>query len=694
MEEKAKPKPKEPRAVEEIFGDLRQLTQSDGALHEISAIVYRDCVVTIDVQEGRVVDDPEYRWSTSKLNKNELMLLLGLMVQSESERIYTVRVPDNDFSERADQLLREFHDRLVADCGRPFDPEGSSFADGTDTFGPMAREAIYYGADSFYLHQFYGFCRNRYREDFTWLLQNEGLSIRPMIEIARFIVNRVSGQITAVGHMRKEGHEFSHGDLTDSLIISKSDIRKEFGQRADAFIARFSTPAVGANTGFVSPFAINAVHIAPIIDFGEYLYVPNQYRVLESLYESPSYWMMGDESYTDTAAGHRGDFLEKTAAHIFRTVFGPENVYENVTIGKSKRTTDGEVDVLVAYGEFVLVVQAKSKRVTMNARAGDTEALRQDFDGAIQAPYRQALKCAELIRDGAECITKDGKVLSFPSLPRLFPVVVLSDPFPGSTFLSRALLERGKDIAPVIWDIAVLDCVARLLPTPIEMIFYLKSRSDVFDNVISDSEYNYLGCHIGAKLVLPPDVDVMMLDRDFAAVVDDYMISRDVGVEPERPAGILERLEIPVVSELLAELKNADPRVAAVVIDLYDFSKAALEDLSTQILSVREEVSGGKAIKALSVPTPSGGITYAVTRDRSAKARAASEAIGSKHKYDTKSDRWYVIVDCVGTRNPVDWLSSLVWPWEENEEAAEASRQVAEMFGSRREAVTPGRRRT
>ena len=137
------------------------------------------------------------------------------------------------------------------------------------------------------------------------------------------------------------------------------------------------------------------------------------------------------------------------------------------------------------------------------------------------------------------------------------------------------MLERGDNIAPVIWDLGMLDCVARLLPTPIEMIYYLKCRSEVFDKVVSDSEYNFLGYHIRAKLALPDDVDWMMLDRDFATVVDDYMIAADVGIDVERPLGILERLQIPIVSNLLAELKNADPRIASVVIDLYDFSSAA-----------------------------------------------------------------------------------------------------------------------
>ena len=270
-------------------------------------------------------------------------------------------------------------------------------------------------------------------------------------------------------------------------------------------------------------------------------------------------------------------------------------------------------------------------------------------------------------------------------------MVILSDPFPASTILSGAMLDRGDRIAPVIWDIGVLDCVARLLPTAIEMLFYLKSRSEAFDKVLSDSEYNFLGYHLRAKLALPPDVDGMLLERDFATVVDDYMIAADVGVEAARPLGILERLKIPVVSELLAELKTADPRIASIVIDLYDFSSAALEDLSAMILNMREEVaSTGKAIKAFSLPTATGGLTYAVTRQRNSDAAHAAQRIGSKHKYDTKSNRWYVILDSIETDKPIDGLLPLVWPWKEDEGEASNSKQVAHIFHSHQQGVTIG----
>ena len=639
----------EPRSVAEIFEDLRALAQSDGALHEISSLIYRDHFITVDPRDGRVIDDPEHRWSTSKLNNNEVLLLLGLMVQCPTERTYAVQSRREGFAACADALFREFHDRVLADIPSPFTRNARIFDDGGEAIGPFAREAIYYGADGFYIHQFLNFSRQRYREDGEWLLQNVDISIRSMLDIAEFILDRINTQMAVVAHAREHGHHGSNGDLTNRLLIAKEDVRKQFGAKAEAFFVKFVTPITATNEGFTDPFTRNAVALAPIIELGDYLYVPIQYRLCESIYESPFFWMMADNEYADAHAKHRGLFLEKTAADILRSVFGAQYVYENVDIMRNAGDRAGEIDVVVAYGEFVIVVQAKSKRVTLKARAGETDALKTDFKGAIQDPYRQALECIELIKAGARCIATDGEELELHTFPRFFPMVVLSDSFPASTMLSRVMLERRDAIAPVIWDIGVLDCIARLLPTPIDILVYLKCRSDVFDNIVSDSEYNYLGYHIQSKLALPPENDMLMLERDFATLVDDFMIAADLGIEADRPVGILERVEIPVVSELLTELKSVDPRVASVVVDLYNFSSAALKDISTTILNVREEIAAtGKAIKAFSIQTESGGLTYAVTLRWDSKSAEAARVIGAKHKYDTKSDRWYVILDCIG----------------------------------------------
>ena len=192
-----------------------------------------------------------------------------------------------------------------------------------------------------------------------------------MLEIAKFILDRINAQMTAVGHLRENGQDFSKGELTASLLIAKEDVRKKFGGKSDAFFGKFVTPITEANEKFNDPFSVNGVALAPIIEMGDYLYVPVQYRLCESIYESPFFWMMGDGAYANVHAQHRGEFVEHTAADILCSVFGSENVHKNVVVARNARERGGEIDVLVAYGEFVIVVQAKSKRVTLKCPSGD-----------------------------------------------------------------------------------------------------------------------------------------------------------------------------------------------------------------------------------------------------------------------------------------------------------------------------------
>lgn len=279
----------ERRTEQEVFKDLRTLAQSSGALHAISEIIYRDWVQTVDVEQGVVTDDPDQRWSTSKLNTNELLLLLALLVQVGDDRTYATVIVDGAFANTADTLLRELHDCINEAARAAFDPMSQKFLETPNSLGMFAREAIYYGPASFYLHQFAKYARHRYRDDGSWLLQNVGISIRPMIEIAQFITHRVTLQMNHILHMKADGAKFHGGDLTNSLMIPKIDLKTKFGSKIDAFIAKFAIPVSGVDANFDSPFDINPVSLAPLIDFGDHIYVPNQYRLMESVYESPFY---------------------------------------------------------------------------------------------------------------------------------------------------------------------------------------------------------------------------------------------------------------------------------------------------------------------------------------------------------------------------------------------------------------------
>ena len=147
--------------------------------------------------------------------------------------------------------------------------------------------------------------------------------------------------MTEMGQLRKDGQDVSNADLTNSLLIPKEELKRKFGDKAEAFFEKFVTPITLANEGFTDPFAINAVALAPIIDLGDHLYVPIQYRLCESIYESPFFWMMADKEYADTHAQHRGIFLERKAVDILCSVFRDQHVYENVVVTRNGRGRAG-----------------------------------------------------------------------------------------------------------------------------------------------------------------------------------------------------------------------------------------------------------------------------------------------------------------------------------------------------------------
>ena len=103
---------------------------------------------------------------------------------------------------------------------------------------------------------------------------------------------------------------------------------------------------------------------------------------------------------------NRGVFTEQFAFERLWQVFGAENVLANIDIYESKDNKLAEIDVLVIFGNRALVLQAKSKRLTLEARRGNDLQIKDDFKKSIQDSCDQAYRCAALIEEG-KCSFKD-----------------------------------------------------------------------------------------------------------------------------------------------------------------------------------------------------------------------------------------------------------------------------------------------
>ena len=103
-----------------------------------------------------------------------------------------------------------------------------------------------------------------------------------------------------------------------------------------------------------------------------------------------------DMAYVSTATQNRGVFTEQFAVQRLLQVFGALNVLANIEIFESKDTKLAENDLLVRFGNRVLVLQAKSKRLTMQVRRGNDRQIKDDLKKTIQDSSDQAYRCARL----------------------------------------------------------------------------------------------------------------------------------------------------------------------------------------------------------------------------------------------------------------------------------------------------------
>ena len=157
-------------------------------------------------------------------------------------------------------------------------------------------------------------------------------------------------------------------------------------------ILRAFTPPYGTNNECFN--ALNDFNIAnayPLIplDNDEYILFQH-YSIVETLYETPFYWMGSDKSYVNTAMMHRGEFTERFCSRRLEAVFGKRRVFSNIYIVDSKGNRAGEIDVLVVFADRAIVLQAKSKRLTLEARKGNDSCLKEDFKKSMKTIMTKA----------------------------------------------------------------------------------------------------------------------------------------------------------------------------------------------------------------------------------------------------------------------------------------------------------------
>jgi hypothetical protein len=226
-----------------------------------------------------------------------------------------------------------------------------------------------------------------------------------------------------------------------------------------------------------------------------------------------------------------------------------------------------------------MIFQAKSKKLTLEARKGNDGKFRDDFKKAVQDAYDQGLKCANLLED-ENCSVSDpnGNTIKIPQkYKEIYIICVVSEHYPSLTFQIGEFLKyetSDKIQSPIVMDIFSLDTITEMLPTPLYFLNYVYGRAKVMIDknskfkIMAENEFFILFHHLKRNLCIGEDASMVIVDSHAAGELDNAMMVRRGYMEgKDFVDGILEKHRHTVIGKLISQIESTteDP-------DLVDFS--------------------------------------------------------------------------------------------------------------------------
>ena len=441
------------RNTSDILLDIKQLVKCRGYLYVICLIVVDD--FHYNIEEMLQVNH------RARLNKNEVLMLLGFLIQSRVST-ETPNLPSDliELKRKTYELMEELHHSTMLpfiNKIKPFieNPEKRNTSRPQDFFGDsdMFIEAIFYAGDGIYDFQYLEFLEKKYKYDQDWLRTNANFDFAKATQITVAVKKILQTKIKKVHFIGlRENKPQILKDLKKDKSISKIEYEKfitslefyqfhqlfeteahvaegldakaisesgwqsfyngllnlftvrpsdfEQGLNVNAFLSRFaiSTDEDKRNHQFQGIGDFNILSASPIIPLdSDRFFIPIPFSLFEAVYESPYYWMVEDKSYRDNLAVNRGNGGEEMVYELLKKVLGAKRVFKSVKIESKKGHDDTDIDVLCILGSKAICVQVKSKKLTQLSRKGNSQQLKKDFTAAVQDAYAQGLLCRKRV---------------------------------------------------------------------------------------------------------------------------------------------------------------------------------------------------------------------------------------------------------------------------------------------------------
>lgn len=685
------------RNTNEILQDVQKLTRSPGYMHVLAEIICRDLffhekdIATIDYRQ--------------RLLLQEISFLIGLCLKNDiiiNEQIDSERVEDLIRKTRGllDKLHWSYVHQTSSEMRKTLPASDESSLDKTKKnlttkkiFKNKAAmiEATFYSAPCVYGIQYLEMAPKLYSFDQDWL-SSKGLNLDHAGSICRAIKHIVEAQhcwyvepdsnpkgrpnnvFNQFIFHRRNILEMTH-ELNKDKTLTEDDIEN--------FLRFFIACPGEQNKSLQAPGDLNMINFKPVLRVSNELYfIPLSFNLTEAVYKNPGYLMMEDKEYKDKVSSNRGKANEVITFDYFKKIFG-EFAFKSIKIKKGKQILT-DIDVMGVIGSAAVIVQNKSKRMTIKSRQGDEEYLKKDFKGAVQDAYNQGLESRKAIlqNEGYKFIDDNNDEIVLPQgIERVYILCITADIYPAVLFqIDQYLNKQDDDPWPLALSLFDLDILAEYLPDPYDFVFYIRQRVHLHGYIKSDNEMKLIAYHVKYGLLKYENLNHLLITDD-SGLDADYMYRKGELTEIDEEHTLKSKWINSTYEQLLAELKTKrnEPKLTDVIFFLKGISKDSIDDFMQFMNEARQyAINGGQPQDGSMSFTyrnkPWGGITYVLESDELELLKKLNY-LAEINKYRSKSDKWLAIGAIIGQPSLVNKLSFIWEKWEQSEEMDKTLKQ-------------------
>ena len=676
------------RSATIIIGDIEELTHSPGFIYSFAYMALSS--LSLPTEQLSEID-----WH-SRPNPAELSFVLGLMIK---QPLCLSTIPTDEIASQhitlTAALLDELHqahtsgsqdyDQSNSITTNLHESEISSFRHWMKS-GQRMIEPIFYGGGGAYDFQYLGMATKRYKYDEQWLENYLSTSLDELIAITehlRTLAQTKARQITPQESFTHMGPQF-----LNTLSFTADDLRHLNKPATAALLKAFAITPGTVNRTLDSLGDYNAVNSHPIVDLdSNRFFLPIFINLAESIYESPFYWMLQDSTYKSRALKHRGATTEEIATDFLGNVFGHKKVYRGLQVSTDTRDLT-DIDAFASAGNKAVILQAKSKKLTVASRQGHLDSLISDFQKAIQDAYTQGLtaRSSLLGRLFASPVGTDDLSNPGEQIDDAYILCITGDHYPAVAIQSMAYLEKDdSDPYPIAMSIFDLETVTFYLSEPEDLLYYLRQRSLYGDRLNSDSEMALLGFHLSRKLFPSEQFDFEFIGSEFAQLVDaNYPVATGHWPRGEDSERLFHKWKNESFDEIVGAVKSSRHRAAIdILFLLYDLAGDAADNITGMMAALKRKtrVDGRFHDASFPLSRQKKGLTlvsFAAPQWSSRREQLERDlgrlALARKHK--SKADEWLGLASVAGSDKAFDMLWYSKEPWRPDAELDDLVRSV------------------